>query len=532
MIMAEEIRTMKFRYLIVLVILFMMCGCAKNEAPRQENDEQLPSGELIIVDGESAITLPVYNFDTFNPVITASEVIADGMRAVYEPLFDFDASGRKKGVLAESISMSPDGLTATVNLKNGVLWHDGSTFSAEDVVYTVNTIKANKSVYSHNVRDVVSCRSAGNAVVFTLSRPVPEFAALLNFPIIKNGTSREQSTDYIPIGTGPYKYREKSGSNRIIFTASSNWHGGAAKIKNITFEILKDKDSAVYAFEANELQCITTKTIDLTKHTPKGAVRSADFVSNNMVFLGMNFYNSVLWGESTRQAIAYMIDKEKIVKSDMYDRAVETDIPVNPSLWYYDAETGYNFDTVYAEEILASDGWIKNEYGKYIRDFNGTNQLLSLELLVNSDNDEKISIANRIAAQMNDLGMSIKIVPLPYAEYTQRINSKQFDLFIGEIEMPGNMDPTILTGSGGNYFTYVSGEMDNLVKTMGLTYDEEAYKVLHRQFAELFCKDMPFVPICFKKGSLIYSSAISGDIKPNMYGIYSDIGEWYTQLVK
>lgn len=522
---------MKLRYLLIFVILFM-CGCTPSENENTDNSEKLSRGELIIIDGESAISLPAYNFDTFNPVITSSEVIADGMRAVYEPLFDFDAAGRKTGVLAQSISISGDGLTATVYLKSGVLWHDGSALSGDDVAYTVNTIKSNKSVYSKNMRDVVSCRSTGDAVVFTLSRPVPEFAALLNFPIIKNGTSWERSTDYIPIGTGPYKYKEKSGSNKVIFTANENWHLGAAKIKNISFELLKDKESTVYAFEANELQCITTKTIDLTKHTPRGAVKTADYISNNMIFLGMNFYNSVLWGESTRQALAYMIDKEKIVKSDMYDRAVEADVPVNPSMWYYNAETGYNFDVAYAEEILAADGWIKNEYGKYIRDFNGTNQALELELLVNSESDEKISIANRIASQFNDAGMNIKIVPLPYEQYIQRVNAKQFDLFIGEVEMPGNMDPTILTGSGGNYFTYVSGQMDNLIKTMGLTQDETAYKELNRQFAELFCKDMPFAPICFKKGALIYSSAINGDIKPNVYGIYSDIGEWYTQLVK
>lgn len=516
---------MKIRYLLVLLIV-LMCGCTKNE-PNQ-NTEQLPNGELIIVDGESTITLPAYNFDTFNPVLTSSEIIADGMRAVYEPLFDFDDAGRKKGVLAESMYVSGDGMSVTVNLKSGISWQDGTAFTADDVVYTVNAIKSAKSVYSQNVKDVVSCKNAGNAVVFRLSRPIPDFGALMNFPIIKNGTTLAVSTDYIPIGTGAYKYKEKSGSNKIIFTASNSWHGGAAKIKNIAFEMLKDRESAVYAFEANELQCITTKTIDLTKHTPKGAIEKCDYVSNNMVFVGMNFYNSVLWGESTRQAIAYMIDKEKIIKSDMYDRAVEADVPVNPSLWYYNSEVGYGYDISYAQEILAADGWILNEYGKYIRDFNGTNQKLSLELIVNAENEEKISIANRIASQLNDVGMEIKIVPLSYAEYTQRINSKQFDLFIGEIAMQGNMDPTALTGSGGNYFTYVSSEMDNLVKTMGMTTDENAYKELHRQFAQLFCKDMPFVPICFVKGSLIYSSVIDGDMKSNAYGIYSNIGHWYT----
>lgn len=520
---------MRLRYLLFFVI-FLMCGCSAGQE-NEDNTQKLSNGELIVIDGETAISLPAYNFDTFNPVLTSSEVIADGMRTVYEPLFDFDEAGRKKGVLAEGMTMSADGLTATVTMKSGVRWHDGTGFTGYDVAYTVSTIKANKSVYSENLRDVVSCKSTGSAVVFTLARPVPDFGALLNFPIIQDGTSWDKSTEYIPIGTGPYKYKEKSGSNKIIFTVNEDWHLGAAKIKNISFELLKDKESTVYAFEANELQCITTKTIDLTKHTPKGAVKTSDYISNNMIFLGMNFYNSILWGESTRQAIAYMIDKEKIVKSDMYDRAVKADVPVNPSMWYNDSETGCAFDVAYAAGLLEGDGWIKNEYGKYIRDFNGTNQAMSLELLVNADSDEKISIANRIASQFNDEGMTITIVPLPYGEYVQRVNSKQFDLFLGEVRMPGNMDPTMLTGSGGNYFTYVSGEMDNLVKTMGLTYDENAYKELNRQFAKLFCKDMPFVPICFKKGALIYSSAINGDIKPNMYGIYSNIGEWYTQII-
>lgn len=512
-------------YLLAAVMLFGVSACTWQKQD-EENTEKLKNGDLIIMGGESGISMPVYDFDTFQPLATKSAVIAENMKIVYEPLFAFDSALRAVPSLAGGYVLSGDGTRITVSLKNNVLWHDGTPFTAEDVQYTVKCIKNNQTLYSKNAANISSCSVVGASTCeFVLKKPIPNAVGLLNFPIIKNGTPMTADAEYIPVGTGPYRYKEKQGANQTAFSVNEQWHEGQGKIGTITMKTLKDKTSAVYAFEANEVQCITSETLDLGKYTPKGQIQTADYISNELTFLGMNFYNSVLWGESTRQAIAYFLDKDEIVNSDMYGRAQAVDIPVNPAAWF-SPERILKKDIQKAEQLLANDGWIKGSDGKYSRDFNGTRQIFTLNLLANAENTEKLSVANRIATALTDAGLSVNVKAVPYTEYVQQINEKKFDLFLGEIEMPGSMDPSILV-SEGNYFTYVSGEMDALLNKMGAAQNDEQLKQQYEQLRDLFLKDMPCVPLFFRKGWLVYDANIKGDTQPNFYNAYKDVSSWY-----
>lgn len=514
--------------MMISIISFSSCKNVSND--ENGNVETLENGDLIIMDTAATISLPVYDFDTFNPILTKSSTVVQSMRIVYEPLFNFDKSFNPIGVLASGYSVSSDGLKFTVNLKNDIKWSDGSSFTSADVHYTFKTIKNNSSLFNKNLDDVIGYNVLDTyTYIITLKRPVPNFIGSLNFPIIKNGTSTTIDSNYIPLGTGPYKYLEKLSTNKVSLACNEIYHGGLANIKNVFIQILKDKESSVYAFEVNEIQCITSKIVDLNKYTPKGTVSTKEYTSNDLTFLGMNFYNSVLWGESTRQAVAYMIDKNEIVNNNLYGRGLVVETPVNPSAWFYDKrDMQYDKDLQYAESLMNIDGWVKNEYGQYIRDFNGINQLCKLELLTNSESEEKSAIAYTIAKELNDAGMAVNIKSVSYKEYVSLIEQKKFDIFIGETTLNGSMDITPLVGSGGNYFTYVSSQMDSLINQMGKTQNKEEYKQLYVQFTDLFNKDMPFVPLYFRTDSLIYDSKLLGDIDPNVYNVYRNINSWYS----
>src|SRR5699024_6345764 len=100
------------------------------------------------------------------------------------------------------------GTRIVVQLRSGVTWHDGTSFSAQDVDYTVQTILSlgDKSYYIKNLEHVKSSRPIGSmSYEFVLSKPDAGFIGLLNFPIIKRFSARE-GTEFDPIGTGKYVY--------------------------------------------------------------------------------------------------------------------------------------------------------------------------------------------------------------------------------------------------------------------------------------------------------------------------------------
>ena len=522
---------MKKALIFVLVILLLTsCKSGDSVSQTEKPSSDIDNGEWIVKQNETELTLAVYSVDTFQPIATKSTSVTDAMSLVYEPLFRLNGTLKPVGALASGYSVSSDGMTIEITLNSNAKWHDNTKFSASDVDYTVKSIMNSDSVYKSYLQNVVSCSASGSSkYIFRLSRPVPNFIANLTFPIIKSGTSMEINADYIPIGTGPYKYGGKIGSKLINLVQNENWHGGSVGIKSIRLDVLKDKETAISAFEANEVSCITSKTVDLNQYTPRGKVSTKDYVSNNMVYLGINFYKQVLWGTGTRQALGYIINKDELTEKQMYGRAVAVDVPINPSAWYYEAESkSYHYDKDAANALLIQDGWNKGEWG-YSRIINGTDTPLKLQILVNGENEEKVNIANAVAKYLNDSEIAAEVKAVPYEEYKSLIERKEFDLFIGETVMPNCMDSTFLVGSGGNYFTYSSSDMDLKIANIGKAPSEDATKIAVSEFDKLFNTDIPFIPLFFKKESLIFNNTLAGNVEPNFSNVYGGITEWYIE---
>lgn len=520
---------MKKTVLCAVFLSVLLTACGNNDVTVDDGIKSNDTnGEWIVNESVSVLNIAVYSVDTLQPIITKSSSVSDAMNLIYEPLFRLDADMRPQGVLASGYNVSVDGLTVEVTVKSGVRWHDGNSFSAKDVEYTVNAIMNNDTVYKSYIQDIEKCYVSGNKCVFKLKRAVPNFASLLTFPIVKNGTSMQIERNYTPIGTGPYKYDGFDSVKKLKLAVNRNWHGGdSVGIKNIRLVELKDKEAAVRAFEANEVSCITSKTIDLNKYTPRGKIETVDYISNKMVYLGINFFNQKLWGGGTRQALGYMINKDELAEKCAYERAAAVDVPICPAAWYYDANSRiYFYDSNMVHDLLIADGWNKADWG-YNRNIDGVLTPFKLEILVNSENEDKVRLANMIAGYLSENEVVAEVKAVPYTEYQNLIALKQFDLFVGETVMPANMDPTFLVGSQGNYFTYSSSEMDSAIMSIANAHTDEQKQAAYNNFNELFNREIPFIPLFFRKESLIFDDEVSGEVRPTFTDVYGGITQWY-----
>ena len=116
---------------------------------RKADEGYVAGGELVVIQDFSDIRLGVYGIDTLNPIATKSESVQKIMNIVYESLFTIDEAGKEMPMLAQSYSVSADGKQIEVALKEGVKWHDGSNFTAEDVAYTLSRMKETEGLYSN-----------------------------------------------------------------------------------------------------------------------------------------------------------------------------------------------------------------------------------------------------------------------------------------------------------------------------------------------------------------------------------------------
>ncbi len=505
---------------IIVLLLSLSMAVGLTACKEKSEEDYIESGELVVLSESSDIKFGIYDIDTLNPLETKAENVKNIMNIIYEPLFTEDETKTSVPVLASGFSSSSDGRQITVNLKEGVKWQDGTVFTADDVVYTLSKMCTSEGLYRKTADKIRSFTATEKMqVVINFENPEPNPELLLNFPVISKKTAYIKNADFVPMGTGSYKFASKS-STEIILEPNSVWHGGEVSQKQIVVKILKDKAAASEAFNVNELDAITSGELSLDSATPKTNARTEEMVSDNMVFLGFNTKSPILVPINIRKAIGGLIDKKKLLENDVYGHGKISDSPINPSSWAYQAK-GENEED-YAENLIMSEGYMLSD-GIYYKE----GMPLLVRILVNADNAQRAGLADSIADTLKTAGFAAHVEKLPYNEYIPKIINDDFDIFIGEVEVEPNLNPASMLDSGENYFNFDTSilrqEMSNLVGVV----DKEAYKNGIVSFMLKFYADPPYIPLYFKSESVIYGSYVSGTDKPSCSDPYGAVEKWY-----
>lgn len=526
------------KIIYILICCFLFTSCSFNHETEDDNDDIILQPE-----NSNTINLAIDSSDTLNPILTKSAAVTDSMQLIFQPLFSMDSSLNPIGILAESCTKSGDSYSYTIKIKEGILWHDGSGLTANDVLHTINLIRYNDTVYTSSL----SCISGVSVIdsltlSIRLNRPVPNFCALLSFPILQNKKNTEPGENYIPIGTGPFRYDTKTSSDKIKLVNNEHWNGTKPAVNEIYLNLLKNTEDIINAFNASEADTITSTVMNFSTQNIRGEVNSLDYISNNMTFLGFNTSSSLFSGSHTRNAISYLIDRQEIVTNEIFSRAEAARVPINPSAWYSPKLSETKYDNDYIIEMLALDNWTLNENRQFVRttekntpdsgEIITINERLSADILVNDDNDERYRIATKIADKLNAFGIESTVTLVSFEDYKERINSKNYSMFLGEIKLPGNMDCYSLLSAPNNYLSYSSGAMNNAILHIGTAATAEEQSAAFIEYANLFLEETPFIPLFFRKETVYFEKSISGVSPPNMFTAYPNPENWYISTIK
>lgn len=495
-----------------------LVGCNKSDTEQG----YVESGELVVIEDTQEIKLGVYGIDTLNPIATKSESVRNIVNIMYDSLFTIDEEHQLVPELAESYELSEDGRRITVILKDGVKWHDGTNFTANDVVFTLSKMRSADGLYNSVAQRIVSFTGAEkNKVIIDFDRKSADPAYLLTFPIISANARYSQDQSFVPMGTGSYKFASKS-STEIVLEPNSIWHGGVPSEKKILVKILKDKEAVSEAFNVNEIDAITSAEINVEAEAPKMTSVSETMISQNMVFLGFNTQKEHLSSASVRSAVGGFLDKEKILEKDAYGLGMTAELSINPKSWIYKKLEKRQLPEDYSESLLIGDGYA-------IRDgvYHKNDVPVCLKILVNSENDRRVAIAGSIASTLCASGFDVTVEAVPYEEYSARILSGEFEMFIGEVLVDNTPSPAEMLSSNDNYFRLdITAIEESMSKLYGLSDKEEIVSAVS-EISRRFYADMPYIPLYFKAESVIYGSYVSGIEKPVVFDPYKNIEKWY-----
>ncbi|MHA6344730.1 ABC transporter substrate-binding protein [Roseivivax sp. CAU 1761] len=396
---------------------------------------------------------------------------------VFEGLTRFTADGSVEPALAESWEISEDGLRYTFRLREGVTFHDGTAFDAEDVVFTLDRARGHDSVNAQKAlfEGIASVEAVdAKTVAVTLTEPDGGFLANLAWgdAVIVAPESVEQIKT-APVGTGPFAFAEWRQGDRIDLTRYAEYWGEAPALERASFRFISDPTAAFAAMMAQDIDAFAgfpaPENLPQFEADPRFQVIVGS--TEGETILAMNNGVEPFSNPMVRRAVAHAIDRGAIIEGAMFGQGTPIGshfAPHHPD--YVDLTDLSPHDPEKARQLLTEAGF---EEG-----FTATLKL------------PPPSYARRggeiVAAQLREVGIETEILNLEWAQWLEEVfRGKDFDLTIVSHTEP--MDINIYARPD-YYFQYDDAGFRKLMEDLRATADpaarSEILKAAQRHIAE------------------------------------------------
>jgi ABC-type transport system substrate-binding protein len=376
----------------------------------------------------------------------------------------------------------------------------------------------NSPLYSARLAQVASIRAGQGAVTITLKTPNGALPALLDVPISKGGGDR-------PLGTGPYVLLEQE--DELVLRVRSDWRQGTGALprQKIPLCAVRGAEELMQAFDTHSAALVAT---DLTGGGTvgfSGSFETMDYPTSTMVFVGINTRRGPCRDTVLCQALQRLADRQTMAEVLLARHGVPAALPAAPGCGLYPeglaGELEFSLRT--AEELLTGGGWLPGEDGVRQKG----RERLELTLVVSEDNLQRVSLAERLAEDLKQAGISVTLRKLSWERYLAALAQGDFDLYLGEVRMTADFDPAALIAPGGslNYGGYSDGEAQRL-----LTAFQGAAGPARREAAEALYLRLtevpPFVVLCFKNGSVLTQWRQISGLTPTQQNIFYEFTQW------
>ncbi|UYM06669.1 ABC transporter substrate-binding protein [Solicola gregarius] len=460
-----------------------------------ESDGGSSDGIAVAIGGEP---------DQLDPHKTSSYFSFQVLENVYDTLVEPDENLEMQPALAKSWTQSKDQLTWTFTLRDGVTFHDGSDFTAEDVVYSFNRITRNDLPNAYRFAAVKEVTAVDpHTVRIDVKAPTPNLLSSIGgfkgVAIVDKANVESGDITTKPVGTGPYALTDFTSGDHIDLEANEDYWGGAPKIPSIRYRFIAEGATAIAALKAGEIAWTDSIPPQQVESLSEGDDVNVGVVpSNDYWYLALNEKRKPFDDVRVRQAIAYAIDRDDIAQVTSYGNAEVNQLAIpKDSAWYTEYDT-YSLDQEKARDLLDEAG---------VED-------LEMELMVSSDYPETVDAAQVIADSLSEVGIDLKIRSLDFGTWLDEQSKGNFDmLYMGWL---GNIDPDDFyysqhhTDGADNAQGYSNPKVDRLLDSARTETDEDKRQQLYDEAATTIADEASYIYLYNPSVIQAYSPDLSG----------------------
>ncbi len=485
-----------------------------------------PGGSIVAaIEGEPASVDPAFDYDFVSGLATSS---------ITEPLLVFcEHDTQLCPNLATSWEVSPDGLTYTLKIRQGVLFHDGTTMTVDDVVYSLDRIR-DPALGSYvgwmlaNVADVTA--PDAETVVITLSKPdaLLEYALASTAAHVVNKAFVEANGDKYgtpavgSIGTGPFKFVEwVSGDHQTLARFDDYWNkaNGGPYLDQVTIKILPEPTTRVAGLDTGEIDY-------LVNNVPSDQYATVAGMSNVGLSFAPSYYGEWITFNTAeapfdnvkvRQALNYALDKKGIRQLYYGPDTPDTKATlVYPTMWTFeepkwqaawDTLPAYDQDLAKAKQLLDESGVADQLNGKTIAYYESTPSIKG--------------IGESFIDAMSQLGITIEAQKVTYQEAVslQFGDHTDYDMIVGSwgSDFPdpsGNLRPNFasenIVAGGANASAYTNPQVDELLAQQNALVDKAVRADLLIQAQALIAEDSPVISVTNPGWPLAVNKRVQG----------------------
>ncbi len=515
-------RATRFACLLLILVLLTVLplGCR-----RKRNDA------FVIALGD--------NIRTIDPIGSPSvDAASERVRVLmFNSLVKKDASFDYEGELASDINRSNDDTVFTFTLRDGVKFHDGRALTSADVKYTLDLVFTSSFAKSASFSEGLGAEKKSyiksveapdaKTVVITLVRPWTGLLSnLVPVAIIPKDSYESQKGH--PLGSGPFKFKSYDTSQQVVDLESNpDYWEGPPHIQQLRVRVIADTNALQAELRSGRVDIAPLPTslspdaIKLLGGDPN--LQVLQFTGSNVNLLTFNTSQPPLNDVRVRQAIAYGVDREALIRDLLLGQGKIAHSIIPEESWAYVPGQIYTFDPARAKQLL-------DETGARDPDGDGPQARYSKPVVfkVSGSSVSAKNYAGVIQNYLKNIGIPVTIETAELNTLFDELRRGNFQIFYGQW-VGGNQDPIFFkdlfatseipteTRASRNRGRYSNSELDALLNEAVNTFDRDRAKQLYARIQEIVSRDVPVLPLWYQANIVIAKKNVK-NIKVNASG--------------
>ncbi len=444
-----------------------------------------------------------------NPLLSQYNQIDEEICALlFSGLTRLDEQGNVVPDLAETFTVSSDGLVYDFRLRSGLTWHDGAPVRAADVLHTVGVMQSPDFPGVPWLGTLWRAAKAsapegqdGLAIRFELEQPLAPFLDYTTIGLLPAHLWErvpipqiiESQLNTQPVGTGPFQLSEIS-AQQVDLIPFARYYGNAPYLAHVIFRFYPAHQNLLAAFDKKEIDGVSWVWPDEMEEASRRTdlqLFSAPLSGYTLIYLNLRNPNLPFFSDdAVRKALLLGLDRQALIDDVLSGQGIVAHTPILPGTWAHDSEaTQYNHDPEKARQLLDAAGW-RDTDGDGVRDRDG--QRLAFILI----GDER-NMLEAVSTAWAKIGVQAAAQPVTLAGLTSDfLATRTFDAALVHWELSGDPDPYPLWHStqiqdGQNYAGWDDEATDVAIEQARALTDVNVRRDYYVEFQRIFAEQLP-----------------------------------------